>query len=62
MLLQILICLLVNHLSLSLGISLALIQMNAVILALGLFAFIGLRLRKDVIARERRLAAALLIW
>jgi hypothetical protein len=36
--------------------------MNAAMLAVGLFAFIGLRLRIDARARERRLAAALLIW
>jgi hypothetical protein len=62
MLLQILICLLVNHLTLSLGISLSLIQMNAAMLAVALFTFVGLRLRMDAAARERRLAAALLIF
>jgi hypothetical protein len=62
MLLQFLICFLVNHLRLSVDFSLALVQMNAAILAVGLFAFIGLRLRMDARARERRVAAALLIW
>ncbi|HUE42536.1 MAG TPA: hypothetical protein VMP12_03180 [Candidatus Sulfotelmatobacter sp.] len=62
MLLQFLFCFLLNHLRLSVDISLALIQMNAAMLAGGLFAFIGLRLRMDARARERRLAATLLIW
>jgi hypothetical protein len=62
MLLQFLFCFLVNHLRLSVDFSLALVQMNAAILAVGLFAFIGLRLRMDARARERRVAAALLIW
>ena len=62
MLLQFLVCFLMNHLNLSLGISLPFIQMNAAMLAVGLFAFIGLRLRIDARARERRIAAALLIW
>lgn len=62
MLLHFLLCLLVDHLSLSVGVSLAMVQMNAAMLAAGLFAFIGLRLRVDALARERRLAAALLIW
>ena len=43
-------------------VSLAMIQMNAAMIAAGLFAFIGLRLLRDARARERRLAAALLIW
>ncbi len=62
MFLQFLICFLMNHLSPSLGVSLALIQMNAAILAAGLFVFIGLRVRMDARASERRLSAALLIW
>jgi hypothetical protein len=62
MLLQFLICLLLNHVNLSLSLSLAAIQMNAAMLAAGLFAFIGLRLRMDARARERRFATALLIW
>jgi hypothetical protein len=62
MFLSFLICFLMNHLSLSLGILLPLIQMNAVMLAVGLFAFIGFRLRMDARARERRFAAALLIF
>ena len=60
MLLQFLLCLLIDHLRLSVNVSLAMVQMNAAMLAAGLFAFIGLRLLRD--ARERRLAAALLIW
>ena len=40
-------------------VSLAMIQMNAAMIAAGLFAFIGLRLLRDARARERRLAAAL---
>jgi len=51
-----------NHLSLSLGITLPLIQMNAAMLAVALFAFIGFRLLRDAQERERRIAAALLIW
>jgi|HubBroStandDraft_6_1064221.scaffolds.fasta_scaffold8008580_1 Na+-translocating ferredoxin:NAD+ oxidoreductase RnfA subunit len=62
MFLQFLICFLMNHLNLSLGIALPLIQMNAAMLAVGLFAFIGLRLHMDARERERRIAAALLIW
>jgi hypothetical protein len=62
MLLQFLFCFLLNHLRLSVDISLATVQMNAAMLAVGLFAFIGLRLRMDARARERRLAVALLIW
>jgi hypothetical protein len=63
MLLQFLLCFLINHLGLSIDVSpLALVQMNAAMLAVGLFAFIGLRLRVDARARERRLAVALLIW
>jgi hypothetical protein len=62
MLLQFLICFLMNHANLSFGPSLAAIQMNAAMLAAGLFAFIGFRLRMDARARERRLAAALLMW
>ena len=62
MFLQFLICFLMNHLNLSLGVALPLIQINAAILAVGLFAFIGLRLRMDARERERRIAAALLIW
>ncbi|MBV9886926.1 MAG: hypothetical protein JO119_10310 [Acidobacteria bacterium] len=62
MFLSILICFLINQLSLSLGILLPLLQMNAAILAVGLFAFIGLRLCTDARARERRFAAALLVW
>jgi hypothetical protein len=62
MLLQFLVCFLINHLRVSVDVSLAMIQMNAAMIAAGLFAFIGLRLLRDARARERRLAAALLIW
>ena len=62
MFLSFLICFLMNHLSLSLGILLPLIQMNAAMLAVALFAFIGFRFLRDARARERRIAAALLIW
>jgi len=62
MLLQFLLCFLIDHLSFSVSVSLAMVQMNAAMIAAGLFAFIGLRLRMDARARGRRLAAALLIW
>ena len=63
MFLQFLLCFLIDHLRFSLDVSLqAMVQMNAAMIAIGLFAFIGLRLRMDARARERRLAAALLIW
>ena len=62
MFLQLLICFLMNHLDLSLGGALPLIQRNAAMLAVGLFAFISLRLHLNARARERRVAAALLIW
>ena len=62
MLVQFLMCFLIEHLGWPVNVSLAMIQMNAAILAVGLFAFIGLRLRMDARARERRVATALLIW
>jgi hypothetical protein len=62
MLFQFLFGLLLNHLRMSVDISPAMVQMNAAMLAVGVFAFIALRLRMDARARERRLAAALLIW
>jgi len=62
MLFQFLFCLLMNHLNTSFGISMSLIQMNAAILAAGVFAFVALRLRMDAREKERRMAAALLIW
>ena len=62
MLVQFLLCLLIDHLNWSVDVSLAMVQMNAAMIAVGLFAFIGLRLRMDARARGRRLAAALLIW
>ena len=58
MLLPFLFSFFLNHL----GISLAAVQMNAAMLAAGVFAFVALRLRVDARERERRLAAALLIW
>jgi hypothetical protein len=51
-------CFLMNNLT----VSLAVVQMNAAMLAVGLFAFIGFRLRVAARNRERRVAAALLIW
>ena len=62
MLLQFLMCFLIDHLKFSVDVSLAMVQLNAAMLAVGLFAFIGLRLLLDARARERRVAAALLIW
>ena len=62
MLLQFLFCFLLNHLSFSAEISLSLIQMNAAMIAVCLFAFIAVRLRTAARERERRVAAALLIW
>jgi hypothetical protein len=62
MFLQFLMCFLINHLGWPVDVSLAMIQMNAAILAVGLFVFIGLRLRVDARERERRIATALLIW
>jgi hypothetical protein len=62
MFLQFLMCFLIDHLRWSVDVSLAMVQMNAAMLAVGLFAFIGMRLRLDARARGRRLAAALLIW
>jgi hypothetical protein len=62
MLVQFLLCLLIDHLNWSVDVSLAMVQMNAAMIAVGLFAFIGLRLHMDARARGRRLAAALLIW
>jgi hypothetical protein len=62
MLFQFLFCLLMNHLNASLGISMSSIQMNAAMLATGVFAFVALRLHIDAREKERRVAAALLIW
>ncbi|HEY2822118.1 MAG TPA: hypothetical protein VGJ06_13830 [Candidatus Acidoferrum sp.] len=58
MLLSFIFCFLVNHLT----VSLAVVQMNAAMLAVALFAFIGFRLRVAARDSERRVAAALLIW
>jgi hypothetical protein len=58
MLLRFLFCLAINHLH----VSLAVVQMNAAILAVGVFGFVALRLFVNARERERRVAAALLIW
>jgi hypothetical protein len=58
MLLPFVFCFVINHLT----VSLAVVQMNAALVAFGLFAFIGFRLRVVARDRERRVAAALLIW
>ena len=58
MLFQFLFCLLMNHLN----VSVAFVQMNAVVLAVGVFGFVALRLLVNVRERQRRVAAALLIW
>jgi len=62
MLLQFLICLLLNHLEMSVDFSLVQLQMNAAILAVGLFAYIGIRVHLAARESQRRIAAALLIW
>ena len=62
MLLQFLFSMLLNHLRMSMDISLEMVQRNAVILAVGLFVFIAVRLNVAARERQRRLAAALLIW
>jgi hypothetical protein len=43
-------------------VSLAFVQLNAAMLAVGVFGFIALRLFANARERERRVAAALLIW
>jgi hypothetical protein len=58
MLLRFLFCLLINHLN----VSLAFVQMNAAMLAVGVFGFVGFRLFVNARERERRVAATLLIW
>jgi len=62
MLLQFLICLLLNHLEMSVDFSLVQLQMNAAILAVGLFAYIAIRVHLAARESQRRIAAALLIW
>jgi len=47
-----------NHLN----VSLAFVQMNAAMLAVGVFGFVGFRLFVNARERERRVAATLLIW
>jgi hypothetical protein len=58
MLLRFLFCLLMNHLS----VSLAFVRLNAAMLAVGVFGFVAFRLFMNARDRERRAAAALLIW
>ena len=58
MLLRFLFCLLMNHLN----VSLAFVQLNAAILAVGVFGFVALRVFVSARERERRVAAGLLIW
>jgi hypothetical protein len=58
MLLSFVFCFLMNHLT----VSLTVVQMNAAMLAVGLFVFIAFRLRVAARDRERRVAATLLIW
>ena len=58
MLLRLLFCLFMNHID----VSLAFVKMNAVMLAVGVFGFVALRLFVNARERERRVAAGLLIW
>lgn len=58
MLLPFLFSLLLNFVAATLGA----VEWNAAMVAAGVFAFVGLRLRVDARERERRLAAALMIW
>jgi hypothetical protein len=58
MLLRFLFCLLMNHFD----VSLAFVKMNATMLAVGVFGFVAFRLFVNARERERRMAAALLIW
>jgi hypothetical protein len=58
MLFRFLFCLFMNHFD----VSLAFVQLNAAMLAVGVFGFIALRLFVNARERERRVAAALLIW
>jgi uncharacterized membrane protein len=58
MLLRLLFCLFMNHYD----VSLAFVKMNAVVLAVGVFGFVALRLFVNARERERRVAGALLIW
>ena len=58
MLLRFLFCLLMNHLD----VSLAFVQLNAAMLAVGVFGFVALRLFVNARERERRVAATLMIW
>ena len=58
MLFRFLFGLLMNHLN----VSLAYVQLNAAMLAAGVFGFVALRLLTNARERQRRVAAALLIW
>jgi len=58
MLLPFLFSFLLNHVIATLGV----VEWNAAMVAAGVFAFVALRLRMDARERERRLAAALMIW
>ena len=58
MLLRLLFCVFMNHYD----VSIAFVKMNAAILAVGVFGFVALRLIVNARERERRVAAALLIW
>ncbi|HXM14880.1 MAG TPA: hypothetical protein VN933_06530 [Candidatus Eremiobacteraceae bacterium] len=58
MLLRFLFCLLMNHFD----VSLAFVKMNAAMLAVGVFGFVAFRLFMNGRERQRRVAAALLIW
>jgi hypothetical protein len=49
---------LMNHLD----VSLAFVQLNAAMLAVGVFGFVALRLFVNARERERRVAATLMIW
>ena len=58
MLFRFLFCLLMNHSDASL----AFVKMNAVVLAVGVFAFVALRLLLNARERARKVAAGILIW
>ena len=47
-----------NHLD----VSLAFVQMNAAMLAVGVFGFVAFRLFMNAREKERRMVAALFIW
>jgi hypothetical protein len=58
MLFRFLFCLYFNHFD----VSLAFVRMNAAMLAVGVFGFVAFRLFMNAREKERRMAAALLIW